>query len=334
MKEQSGETNMYTTQTQTGAYARDGRSQGAGVAEKRRSSRSAKDRFAQAKVNYQSRPGVSEMVHVRLCDVSAAGCGIVAPMALDPGSVVSIAGPFSTDGKQHEIRLRARVTWTFANPGGGFRSGLVFEEDFNGAKAAPDAEAPEAVPEDVDLYEVLQINPKADVDTIHRVFRLLAQRFHPDNHESGDPEMFRKIYDAYKVLSDPAHRASYDAQLHSVQSKRWKIFEKPQAAAGVHAERRKRQGILALLYVKRMQSPDQPGISLPELEDLLGVPREHLEFSLWYLRENGLMTRTDNGKTVITAKGVDEAERLEAADGPKLFLTPGASDAPSGLPRQ
>lgn len=37
----------------------------------------------------------------------------------------------------------------------------------------------------VDYYEVLQISPNADADTIQRVFRLLAQRFPPDNAESG-----------------------------------------------------------------------------------------------------------------------------------------------------
>ena len=37
-----------------------------------------------------------------------------------------------------------------------------------------------------DYYEVLQVSPNADLDTIHRVYRLLAQRFHPDNRESGN----------------------------------------------------------------------------------------------------------------------------------------------------
>ena len=35
-----------------------------------------------------------------------------------------------------------------------------------------------------DFYEVLQISPNADPDTIHRIYRLLAQRFHPDNAET------------------------------------------------------------------------------------------------------------------------------------------------------
>jgi len=311
---------MHTMGAQTESHNAGTRGHSSGSSDKRRSPRSQKDRFAQAKVNYQSRPGVSEMVMVRLCDVTATGCGVVSPVRLDPGSVVSVAGSFNADGQTREARLRARVVWVAVNTGGGFRCGLVFEQGFDAGASAKES-AHEPVSEDADLYEVLQISAKADMDTVHRVFRLLAQRFHPDNLESGNPEMFRKVYDAYKVLSDPERRASYDAQHQRLQTKRWKIFEQPQAASGVEAERRKRQGALALLYVKRMQSPDSPGISLPELEDLLGVPREHLEFSLWYLRENGLIIRTDNGRAVITAKGVDEAERLEASsEGPKLFL--------------
>ena len=48
-----------------------------------------------------------------------------------------------------------------------------------------------------DHYETLQISPNADPDTIHRVYRLLAQRFHPDNQETGDTARFRQITEAY-----------------------------------------------------------------------------------------------------------------------------------------
>ena len=48
--------------------------------------------------------------------------------------------------------------------------------------------------------------------------------------------------------------------------------------------------------------------SREELEDLLGCPREHLECSLWYLRERGWIVRADNGRHSITAPDFDEAE--------------------------
>src|SRR4051794_41853620 len=62
----------------------------------------------------------------------------------------------------------------------------------------------------VDYYEVLQVNPTAELDTIHRVYRLLAQRFHPDNKETGSESRFREISEAYTVLSNPEKRARYD----------------------------------------------------------------------------------------------------------------------------
>ncbi len=48
-----------------------------------------------------------------------------------------------------------------------------------------------------DHYETLQVSKNADTDTIQRVFRLLAQRYHPDNQETGSEEQFRQIHEAY-----------------------------------------------------------------------------------------------------------------------------------------
>src|SRR5260221_3198859 len=73
-----------------------------------------------------------------------------------------------------------------------------------------------------DYYETLQINPNAEPETIHRVYRLLAQRFHPDNKETGNAMRFRLASEAYAVLSDPEKRARYDiVHLHRRQD-RWR----------------------------------------------------------------------------------------------------------------
>ena len=45
----------------------------------------------------------------------------------------------------------------------------------------------------IDYYEVLQISPKADNETIHRVFRMQAARFHPDNKQTGNAERFMML---------------------------------------------------------------------------------------------------------------------------------------------
>ena len=43
----------------------------------------------------------------------------------------------------------------------------------------------------VDYYETLQVNTNAEQETIDRVYRLLAQRFQPDNHQTGDVNRFQ-----------------------------------------------------------------------------------------------------------------------------------------------
>jgi len=162
----------------------------------------------------------------------------------------------------------------------------------------------------VDHYEIMQISPTADLETIHRVYRILAQRYHPDNQETGNPELFHALTSAYQILSEPEKRAAFDIEHRTTRRLHWKIFDQTNSAQGVEAERRKRSGILALLYRKRVALPDAPSMNLKEFEDLLGVPKEHLEFTLWYLKEGQFVTRTDNGRYSITLKGVDLAESM------------------------
>jgi hypothetical protein len=190
-----------------------------------------------------------------------------------------------------------------------FRAGLAFESTFESGNSAPPTEE---VP---DYYELLQISPNADPDMIHRVYRLLAQRYHPDNGTTGDEKAFRTITDAYKVLSEPEKRAAYDVNLHAYRQTSLADFRpapgvRRQGGGKIQAQRHSGSA----LHQAVRTSPKKPTMNLHELEDLLGCPREHLEFSLWYLKENGLVARLDNGRFAVTAKGVDWAEQEEAAE--------------------
>jgi curved DNA-binding protein CbpA len=159
-----------------------------------------------------------------------------------------------------------------------------------------------------DYYDILQLSPKADLDTIHRVYRILAQRFHPDNVETGSDKLFRRVLEAYRVLSDPEKRAAYDAGHGKLLKAKWRLLESLSDGSTMEGEKAKRQGILLLLYSRRVNNPTHPGLGTHELEDLLGIPREHLEFSIWFLKEAGFVTRGDNGRVAITYKGVEAAE--------------------------
>ena len=185
----------------------------------------------------------------------------------------------------------------------------------------------EAPPED-DYYEVLQLSPRADAETLHRVYRMLAQRYHPDNRATGNEEMFKRILEAYRVLNDPEQRAAYDVRRRGTERRRWKIFQEPGAADGVEAEQRKRRGILALLYMRRMREPAHPGVSIRDFEELLDCPRDHLEFSLWFLKERGFLRRSDRGLYEITVDGANEVETEGLLSSDRKRLPP-ATAAPS-----
>lgn len=60
----------------------------------------------------------------------------------------------------------------------------------------------------LDLYGVLGVARHADASAIKAAYRQLAKDTHPDH--SNDPDAFRRLKDAYDVLSDPSLRAHYD----------------------------------------------------------------------------------------------------------------------------
>ena len=161
-----------------------------------------------------------------------------------------------------------------------------------------------------DYYEVLQISPNADPDTVHRVYRLLAQRFHPDNQETGDPARFRQITDAYQVLSEPEQRAAFDVRHQQVRQERMRIVSSgARSNSDFEIEQLVRLTVLEALYTQRRANPGNPGIFDLDLESLTGQSRDHLEFTFWYLISKNLVKRGDSSRLLITAEGVDYLEQ-------------------------
>ncbi len=157
-----------------------------------------------------------------------------------------------------------------------------------------------------DFYEILQLSPRADQDTIERVFRYLAKRYHPDNQDSGNADTFTRIAEAYRVLSDPEQRARYDIAYEQVKATQWRIFDQETTRSEVVADARIRSAILALTYAARRNDNANPGIGAVELETTLGCPESLMAFHLWYLREQGLILRDHSGRFAITAAGVSQ----------------------------
>ena len=161
-----------------------------------------------------------------------------------------------------------------------------------------------------DFYEILQVSANAEPDTINRVYRLLAQRFHPDNRDTGDENRFRAIHEAHAVLSDPEKRARYDITYHNQRQDRWRLVSTgARAENDFELEQVYRLTLLEVLYTRRRLDPSSPAVFAGDLESMIGRPREHLEFTIWYLYSKKLVIRDDNSRLLITADGVEYLEQ-------------------------
>ena len=107
------------------------------------------------------------------------------------------------------------------------------------------------------------------------------------------------------VLSDPERRAKYDVTYDEEKGHQWRIFDQGSAADGPEQDRRIFHGVLSLLYVARRREPEDGGLGAVHLERMVGIPREHLEFPLWYLRKRGWTETLQGGQLAITVEGID-----------------------------
>ena len=161
----------------------------------------------------------------------------------------------------------------------------------------------------LDYYELLQISPNADPDMVHRVYRLLAQRFHPDNAETGDAARFRQVHEAYTILersgkARPVQRRVPGMQTGSPET----VFSAARIGSDFEYEQAVRLTVLEALYTNRRNDSREPGVFDRDIESMIGRPREQLEFTFWYLMQRNLVKRGEQSRLIITADGVDYLE--------------------------
>ena len=91
-----------------------------------------------------------------------------------------------------------------------------------------------------DYYEILQISPNADQETVRRIYKIQAQRFHPDNLESGDAEAIHASGES--SAQDSAEQQQNDSRFNREprsarveDPRRNARFQRPQRRSGARA---------------------------------------------------------------------------------------------------
>jgi curved DNA-binding protein len=229
-------------------------------------------------------------------DISNLGLGLRCNTSVPLGTSVFIEAPDAHPTGYSTVRHCRPID-------GAYFIGLEFHEETKKSMTGS------TLSDDVDYYEFLQISPKAEFPTIQRIYRFMASRFHTDNPTTGDPEKFILLKQAYEVLSNPDKRADYDAKREAKEVHQNPIFDMQEFVNGVEGEVNRRLGVLSLLYHRRRSNPENPKVSLYDLEKRMGWPREYLDFTTWYLRSKQYITREDNSDFCLTAAGVDFIEQ-------------------------
>jgi len=228
-----------------------------------------------------------------LVDISVTGACVVCPQPINVSSYIVLRAPGPGIVALSQVR---NCVWGRTQ----YQLGVEFLE-----KAA--TQPPENVIEP-DYHALLRAGVAGDAESVDRLYRALAFRYHPDHRDNGDAEVFLRIREIYRILA-PSQR--YQEELE---------VTKPLKTTGLKSELRglkdKRLEVLSLLCQRRVSDYRNAYVSSSDLESLTGMSTQEAGFVLWYLREKGAVTLSDNtpGYT-ITAVGVDVLENTHRSDG-------------------
>jgi curved DNA-binding protein CbpA len=159
-----------------------------------------------------------------------------------------------------------------------------------------------------DHYAVLGIDPKADSDTIQKAYAKLAQRYFPNNADTGNAEMFDAVNAAYETLSDPELRSIFDKLKGVGQDEGGPKFSGVEFFDTLGREALRRVAVLCVLYDRRLTKPSTPSLSMRHLEIIVDATAAELSSALWYLKQRGLAASDDKSSLQITVDGMDFLE--------------------------
>ncbi|MEQ1949307.1 MAG: DnaJ domain-containing protein [Bryobacteraceae bacterium] len=159
-----------------------------------------------------------------------------------------------------------------------------------------------------DHYEVLGIEPKADIETIQSAYGALSEKYHPSNPATGDQEAFDAVNLAYEILSDPSLRKEFDKLKGAGTEEALPQFAGLDFFVSLGRETSLRMALLCILYDRRRANPLRPGLSMRHLEMMMAATSDELVFALWYLKQRRFAMSDDKSSLQITVDGMDFLE--------------------------
>ncbi len=201
-----------------------------------------------------------------------------------------------------------------------------------------------AAAEFTDLYEILQVSPNAEKDTIKRVHQMLSLKYQLAAPENNAVAYFAQLQEAAATLLDSQTRAAYDLERLARQpapapppvspvAPAEKPAENPVEKVGdlpvpitpvaetgalnpgrflegldINEQKRRRAGLMEICYQQRILKPRMPALSMKQLEDGMGLTVHDLEGPLWYLKETDLIRVSDAGNYAVSVRGMNAIE--------------------------
>lgn len=182
----------------------------------------------------------------------------------------------------------------------------------------------------VDLYGMFNLQPQADMNTLKKVYRNVARRFHPDvNPNPGAGMLMQELINAYSLLSDPAKRERYD-QIYSRLLKEPRYFS-VEAISSRRSVQTIAQGQVIYTLLKIMPNPEvsqrlqqqRPALNLTLILDnsksMQGERLERLKIAAHKIIDHlqphdifNLVTFSDRAETLVAGAHGSDPHALKA----------------------
>jgi hypothetical protein len=237
-----------------------------------------------AELIWRDDSGLQQWEQGQVFNVSATGMAINCPKPVTPASCLIV------DSQQLGIAALAQVrhcAWLQSQ----YRFGVQLRtEPVTRSSDSPNHQ------------DLMRAGLAGDMVAFERLYRSLSFRFHPDNQDTGDPEVFLQIREIHRILS-VATKSGPQPEFAAIGQV---------SAASMQPSKQRRIDVLRMLYERKVEDCYSCGVPQNELQATTGLPGNELQFILWYLREKGAVIVGDSQVYSISATGVDLFDEAHA----------------------